>query len=30
VAHTDDEHLAIDELHAAVELYQRLARRLLA
>ena len=30
VAHTDDEHVAIDDLHAAVELYQRLARQLLA
>ena len=30
VAHTDEEHLAIDDLHAAVELYGRLARQLLA
>ena len=29
VAHTAEEHLAVDELAAAVELYQRLARRLL-
>jgi acetylornithine deacetylase len=29
VAHTDDEHLAIDELMAAVSLYERLARHLL-
>jgi acetylornithine deacetylase len=29
VAHTDEEHLSIDELNAAVELYQTLARRLL-
>jgi acetylornithine deacetylase len=29
VAHTDEEHVAIDELHAAVELYERLARHLL-
>lgn len=29
VAHTDEEHVAIDELHAAVGLYQRLAVRLL-
>ncbi len=29
VAHTDEEHLAIDELHAAVELYERLAEQLL-
>ena len=28
VAHTDDEHLAIDELRAAVELYESLAERL--
>lgn len=28
-AHTDEEHVAIDELHAAVELYERLARHLL-
>ena len=25
VAHTDEEHVAIDELHAAVELYEKLA-----
>jgi len=30
VAHTDEEHLAIDDLHEAVALYQRLARQLLA
>jgi acetylornithine deacetylase len=30
VAHTDEEHLAIDELHEAVELYQTVARQLLA
>jgi acetylornithine deacetylase len=30
VAHTDEEHLAIDELREAVELYASLARRLLA
>ncbi len=30
VAHTDEEHLAIDELHQAVELYTSLATRLLA
>lgn len=29
VAHTDEEHVAIDELHAAVGLYQKLASRLL-
>ena len=29
VAHTDEEHLAVDELHAAVDLYVTLARRLL-
>jgi acetylornithine deacetylase len=29
VAHTDREHVRIDELHAAVELYERLARQLL-
>ena len=28
-AHTDEEHVAIDELYAAVELYARLARHLL-
>jgi acetylornithine deacetylase len=30
VAHTDDEHIAIDELNHAVELYESLAARLLA
>jgi acetylornithine deacetylase len=30
VAHTDEEHLAIDELFAAVDLYERLATHLLA
>ena len=30
VAHTDREHLRIDELHAAVDVYERLARELLA
>ena len=30
VAHTDEEHLSVDELHQAVGLYQRLARQLLA
>jgi acetylornithine deacetylase len=30
VAHTDDEHIAIDELRQAVDLYASLARRLLA
>ena len=30
VAHTDDEHVAIDELLAAVDLYENLAMRLLA
>ena len=30
VAHTDDEHVAIDELNHAVELYVRIARQLLA
>jgi acetylornithine deacetylase len=30
VAHTDDEHVAIDELLAAVDLYENLALRLLA
>jgi acetylornithine deacetylase len=30
VAHTDDEHLAIDELRAAIDIYESLARRLLA
>jgi len=29
VAHTDEEHVAIDELHAAVGLYEKLAARLL-
>ena len=29
VAHTDEEHVAIDELHAAVDLYENLAARLL-
>ena len=29
VAHTDDEHVAIDELNHAVELYERIARQLL-
>ena len=29
VAHTDDEHVAIDELRAAVGLYEKLAARLL-
>ena len=29
VAHTDDEHVAIDELHEAVELYERIALQLL-
>jgi acetylornithine deacetylase len=29
VAHTDEEHLSIDELHAAVKLYATLATRLL-
>ena len=29
VAHTDDEHVALDELHAAVGLYAQLAARLL-
>jgi acetylornithine deacetylase len=29
VAHTDDEHLSIEELHAAVDIYEALARRLL-
>ena len=29
VAHTDDEHVSVDELHQAVELYQRIARQLL-
>ncbi len=30
VAHTDDEHVAIDELHHAVELYERIALQLLS
>jgi acetylornithine deacetylase len=30
VAHTDEEHLAIHELHEAVDIYESLARRLLA
>ena len=30
VAHTDDEHVALDELRHAVELYEEIARRLLA
>jgi hypothetical protein len=30
VAHTDEEHLAIDELRAAVGLYESLAVRLLS
>jgi acetylornithine deacetylase len=30
VAHTDDEHVSIDELNHAVELYERIARQLLA
>ena len=30
VAHTDEEHLAVEEQHAAVGLYERLARKLLA
>jgi acetylornithine deacetylase len=29
VAHTDDEHVALDELNHAVELYERIARQLL-
>jgi len=29
VAHTDDEHVALDELHHAVELYERVAMQLL-
>ena len=29
VAHTDEEHVAIEDLHQAVELYQKLAERLL-
>jgi acetylornithine deacetylase len=30
VAHTDEEHIAVDELFAAVDLYERLVTRLLA
>ena len=30
VAHTDDEHVSLDELNHAVELYERIARQLLA
>jgi acetylornithine deacetylase len=30
VAHTDDEHLPVDELHQAIDLYGTLARQLLA
>jgi len=30
VAHTDDEHVSIDELKQAVELYERIARQLVA
>jgi acetylornithine deacetylase len=30
VAHTDEEHMAVDELHAAVDLYESLLKRLLA
>jgi acetylornithine deacetylase len=30
VAHTDDEHIAVDELNAAVDLYESLLKRLLA
>jgi acetylornithine deacetylase/succinyl-diaminopimelate desuccinylase-like protein len=30
VAHTDHEHLAIDELRQAVDIYEALALRLLA
>jgi acetylornithine deacetylase len=30
VAHTDDEHLAIEELHAAIDIYESLAHRLLS
>jgi acetylornithine deacetylase len=29
VAHTNEEHVAVDELRAAVELYERLATHLL-
>jgi acetylornithine deacetylase len=30
VAHTDEEHIAIDELHEAADLYVSLATRLIA
>jgi acetylornithine deacetylase len=30
VAHTDEEHIAVDELNQAVEIYRALAARLLA
>jgi acetylornithine deacetylase len=30
VAHTDDEHVAVDELHHAVEIYERVATQLLS
>ena len=30
VAHSDDEHVSVDELHHAVELYELVARQLLA
>jgi acetylornithine deacetylase/succinyl-diaminopimelate desuccinylase-like protein len=30
VAHTDEEHIAVDELNAAVDLYELLLKRLLA
>ena len=29
VAHTDEEHIAVDELNAAVDLYESLLKRLL-
>ena len=29
VAHTDEEHVSVDELHAAVGIYESLAKRLL-
>src|SRR5262249_58041881 len=29
VAHSDDEHVSVDELYQAVELYERIARQLL-
>ena len=29
VAHTDEEHIAVDELNAAVDLYESLIRRLI-